>query len=270
MSVSVRIMSCAHGSIPYYIEIIPETFVYGVYSCLIPFFMFVMLKKGLRTKVRKSLFFMSLFMYTISTVHWTSVDVSLYVTLFSAILLVNYFLTDGVVVWRGFAIFLGNSNPLPSYCHYNNRVQNTTHSVARQPGAQCSHAINASQIANLVISLLTNISATTIISIKAWKFRRDITRGFDKQTNGSRIMALIVESGILYCISALTVLLASLINPEHGTLDIYSPVSFQLAGIYPVVVILLVNQGNSMDKTVFMSTIPTIQVRTHLQRREPS
>jgi len=91
----------------YILAIIPETFVYGVYSCLVPVFIFVMLTKGLRTRVRKVLFLMSLFMYFISTINWSlsvantillfkndflspaSQAVALYLPLFSAISLVN-------------------------------------------------------------------------------------------------------------------------------------------------------------------------------------
>lgn len=89
------------------IGIIPDTFAYGeyclqcncwgtsylnmslqVYSCLVPIFIFVMLwvgfeklnlqthqvgrrTKGLQTRVRKALFSMCLFMYFISTIHWS-------------------------------------------------------------------------------------------------------------------------------------------------------------------------------------------------------
>jgi len=269
--------------------IIPLTFVYGVYSCLVPVFVFVMLTKGLRTRIRKLLFFMSLFMYIMCTTHWclsvantimvykndfvspTSVEVSLYLTLFTTIILVNYFLTDGVVVWRAWVLCSDRSRwllkiPIALQCclavsitiTIGFRIRLSVSPISPDLLALMTSAMNISQTANLVFSLLTNISATTIISMKAWKFRRDITQEFARtQTSGNRIMAMIVESGILYCFSGLTVLMATVIKLEHGTLgDIYTPVNFQIAGIYPIVVILLVNQGTSMDKTVFMSTIP--------------
>ncbi|KAE9398312.1 hypothetical protein BT96DRAFT_976447 [Gymnopus androsaceus JB14] len=271
------------------IGIIPETFIYGVYSCMFPVFVFVMLTKGLRSRVRKILFFMSLFMYTTSTVHWSlsvasvilmfkndfispaSLDVSFYLPLFSAITLFNYLLTDGVVVWRAWVLCNDQSRgvlkipialliclAITVTVTIAFRIRLTVMPISPELFALMNWAIDVSQIASLVISLMANISATTIISMKAWKFRRDITRDFArKQTNGSRIMALIVESGILYGFSGITFLLTSLIRLEYGTLgDIYTPVTFQLAGIYPIVVILLVNQGSSMDKTVFMSAIP--------------
>lgn len=104
-------------------------------------------------------------------------------------------------------------------------------------------AMNISQTANLVFSLLTNISATTIISMKAWyvlyeshvdnkdqlnypnncrKFRRDITHEFARnQTNGNRIMAMIVESGILYCFSLVDE------KDHHYRVDTLGPQSLQ-------------------------------------------
>jgi len=270
----------------YILAIIPETFVYGVYSCLVPVFIFVMLTKGLRTRVRKVLFLMSLFMYFISTINWSlsvantillfkndflspaSQAVALYLPLFSAISLVNYFLTDGVVVWRAWVLCSESRGALKIpvtllFCLAITvtitiafRIRLTVLPISGELNRLLSRALSAIQIANLILSSLTNISATTIISMKAWKFRRDIQDLAHKLTTGNRAMAMIVESGILYCVSGITVLLASLIRLESGTLgDIYTPVTFQIAGIYPIFVILLVNQGSSMDKTVFMSTI---------------
>jgi len=270
----------------YVLAIIAESFVYGVYSCLVPIFVFVMLTKGLRTRVRKILFFMSLFMYFISTVNWSlsvantillykndflspaSQAVASYLPLFSAISLVNYFLTDGVVVWRAWVLCSESRGALRIpvtllFCLAISvtitvafRIRLTVSPISEELNRLLSRGLSITQIANLILSLFTNISATTIISMKAWKFRRDIRKLAHKSTTGNRIMAMIVESGILYCVSGITVLLASLIRIESGTLgDIYTPVTFQIAGIYPIFVILLVNQGSSMDKTVFMSTI---------------
>lgn len=224
-------------------------------------------------------------MYSIATIHWSlsvantilvfkddflssSLDVNLYLPVFSSIILINYVLTDGVVVWRAWVLCSESRRALKIpvallFCLAITvtvtialRIQLTLLPIDQEP--LLSLALNASQMANLIISLLTNISATIIISMKAWRFRRDITQDFArKQTNGNKVMGMIVESGILYCFSGITVLLASLIRLEIGTLgDIYTPVNFQIAGIYPIVVILLVNQGSSLEKTVFMSTIP--------------
>ncbi|KAE9398310.1 hypothetical protein BT96DRAFT_1020176 [Gymnopus androsaceus JB14] len=270
------------------IGIIPETFIYGVYSCMFPVFVFVMLTKGLRTRVRKILFFMSLFMYIISTVHWSlsvantiltfkndfispALDVSFYLPLFNAIILINYFLTDGVVVWRAWVLCNDQSRgvlkipialliclAITVAVTIAFRIRLTVLPISPELFTLMNRALNASQIASLVISLMANISATVIISMKAWKSRRDITRDFArKQTNGNKVMALIVDSGILYCFFGITFLSTSLIPLKNGKLgDIYTPVTFQFAGIYPIVVILLINQGSSMDKTVFMSAIP--------------
>ena len=88
-------------------------------------------------------------------------------------------------------------------------------------------------------------------------------------------MALLIESGIFYCISLvsnpsevvalsfmshsylqITVLVATLVRLPVGTLgDLYTPVNVQLAGIYPIVVLILINHERSLDRTIFINSI---------------
>lgn len=108
-----------------------------------------------------------------------------------------------------------------------------------------NHAIDVTQVANLALTLLTNVMATALIAVKAWKHRRLVrTHLKDAEDRGQRaesVLALVVESGILYCLSNVTVLAATLIRLPFGTLgDIYTPVNVQIAGIYPTIVLLIV------------------------------
>ncbi|KAI0305705.1 hypothetical protein B0F90DRAFT_1094489 [Multifurca ochricompacta] len=106
------------------ISVIFQTFAYGIYLCLIPISIYVMRAKGLRARSRQFLFVMTMFMFALSTLYWI---LSLAVTflvfrawfsnldpnthqppnwlpMFSAIVLLNYILTDGVVVWRAWVL----------------------------------------------------------------------------------------------------------------------------------------------------------------------
>jgi hypothetical protein len=96
------------------------------------------------------------------------------------------------------------------------------------------HAIDVLQMSNLVLSLLTNVLATSIISFKAWcvcalemtdctpcdtrvgqrKYRKLLSEGFGSSTSrASKILALLVESGMLYIVIGVS--LASIVH-AHG------------------------------------------------------
>ncbi|PSR77963.1 hypothetical protein PHLCEN_2v7621 [Hermanssonia centrifuga] len=69
-------------------------------------------------------------------------------------------------------------------------------------------------------------------------------------------MALIIESGIIYCISGAFALFATFIRLPYGTLgDIYTPINVQIAGIYPTIVLVLVGLERSMNDTTFPNSI---------------
>uniref|UniRef100_A0A0W0FXP5 Uncharacterized protein n=1 Tax=Moniliophthora roreri TaxID=221103 RepID=A0A0W0FXP5_MONRR len=186
-----------------------------------------------------------------------------------AFALINYILTDGVVLWRAWVLCNMESKWLlfvPLFflvccsliATIAIRITLEVIPVAESSTYQkLTRAIDICQIANLVFSLIINFSTTLIIAMKAWRFRRWIAQDLrairnKKRTGGERVLILLIESGLFYCISGATVLVSSLIRLPFGTLgDIYTPVNIQVAGIYPIVVLLLVSQGKSLDRTVF-------------------
>ncbi|KAK7433472.1 hypothetical protein VKT23_015480 [Stygiomarasmius scandens] len=273
--------------------IVPQTLVYSMYASLMPIATYIMLKRGLRTKTQKFLFGMSLFMFVLATVYWTLSFASLirliqiwffepwatekqselFLPMWNAIILLNYVLTDGVVVWRAWVLCQDYSRKflyLAIFFLICSAFSVTATIIIRlllyttEENSPVHHdlarAIDITQVANLVLSILTNVTSTSIISVKAWRFRRVLKQMLRvakrRRTSGSRIMMLLVESGIIYCLSCITVLVATLIPLERGTLgDIYTPVNVQLAGMYPVVVLLFVNGEYSLEQTEFASTI---------------
>ncbi|KAH7872872.1 uncharacterized protein C8R40DRAFT_1071503 [Lentinula edodes] len=52
------------------IAVISQTFVYGIYTVLIPVSSYVMLRRGLATRAQKILFGMTIFMFALLTTHW--------------------------------------------------------------------------------------------------------------------------------------------------------------------------------------------------------
>jgi len=96
-----------------------------------------------------------------------------------------------------------------------------------------TNIINVAQVSNLALSLLTNVSATSIIAAKSWKYRKSLLNYNIKgqtSTLASKVMYLLVESGTLYILISASVLASTLIRVPFGTVgDITTPVGVQLA-----------------------------------------
>ncbi|KAH8997061.1 hypothetical protein EDB83DRAFT_2606938 [Lactarius deliciosus] len=119
--------------------------------------------------------------------------------------------------------------------------------------------IDVFQEITLISLLITNILGTGIISLKAWRYRRwtvaDLKRVVNKRTKAERVMGLLVESGIPYVFSGVMLVASSLIRlpGSHFILgSLYTQAAVHLAGMYPVIVVILVNH------TLFNSTLPVI------------
>jgi len=105
--------------------------------------------------------------------------------------------------------------------------------------------IDIAQVSNLVLSLLTNIIATSIIATKSWKYRKSlISYNVDGYTStlASKALGFLVESGMLYILLGAIAFASTFIRLCFATLgDILMPVGVQFAGIYPIIVLLVVD-----------------------------
>ncbi|KAK0465886.1 uncharacterized protein EV420DRAFT_799027 [Desarmillaria tabescens] len=274
-----------------------QTLVYGMYIIIMLVCSFVMLKRGLRGKSRILLFCILVFMFSFSTAYWiVSICQAVYVITISfvhgiplesiafsygekqdimnALVLLNYVLTDGIVVWRAWVICRDEYSkflilPLVFLCltllsvfvTIGLRVTITTMSVSRHivmDHTALTHALNYSQIINLALSLLTNIFSTLIVGVKAWRHRHWVTSELQmrrtKITLAGRVLTLFVESGIIYCLSGIIALIATEIQLPFGNLsDVYTPIQVQFAGIYPTLVILLVSRQGELNETAMFT-----------------
>ncbi|KAJ6487115.1 hypothetical protein C8R47DRAFT_515635 [Mycena vitilis] len=193
--------------------------------------------------------------------------------LFNALILVNYIFSDGVVVWRAWIISSRNYRKYlcVTIAFWALTAVTVTSTIVfriialiQSPYAQLPDSsylvkgVNILQLCNLAFSLISNLSATAVVGITAWHHRQSIRAAFadnKKSTKADRILVLVVESGLLYCVSGLAVLAASLIRLPHGTLgDIYTPINVQIAGAYPPLVLLLVSMQRSLNETTFLDT----------------
>ncbi|KAH9007864.1 hypothetical protein EDB83DRAFT_696085 [Lactarius deliciosus] len=123
--------------------------------------------------------------------------------------------------------------------------------------------------------LLTNILGTGIIPLKARRYRRwivtDLQQVVNKRTKAERVLALLVESGVLYIFSGALLVASSLVHlpGSHFVLgSFFLQAVVHLVGMYPVIVIILVSREASMDKTLFNTTIITDLQQASSQFRE--
>ncbi|KAJ3874166.1 hypothetical protein F5051DRAFT_336331, partial [Lentinula edodes] len=250
----------------------------GIYPVLIPVSSYVMLRRGLATRARKIFLGMTIFMFALSTTHGIASIATLirliqvlflaadpdaqsgptFLPLFNALILVNYVLTDGVVIWRAWVLCSVDGTKTLTCCGFSVIATIAIHITLMvidiketgELGSQLNYSINVTQVATLVLSLLRNLLATMVSFLFLPASSTLALANIQVlQMNGrswaGKIFVLLIETGAFYSVSYLTVLLSSLIPLKglDGTVgDLYTPVSTQLAGIYPVVVLLLITQ----------------------------
>lgn len=137
--------------------------------------------------------------------------------------------------------------------------------IVNRDNGRLADTIDVFQEITFMSSLITNILGTGIISLKAWRYRRwivaDLEHVVNKRTKSERVLAVLVESGVFYILSGAVMVASSLIRlpRSHVILEsLYSQAAIHLAGIYPLIVVVLVNREATMDKTLFNSTLPVV------------
>ncbi|KIY68046.1 hypothetical protein CYLTODRAFT_421990 [Cylindrobasidium torrendii FP15055 ss-10] len=185
-----------------------------------------------------------------------------------ALFLTNMIIGDSVVIWRAWALWQGGGRmrwllaaPISFLCvSFGFMVQALKclsdgafgQSTIPDGGRLCAW----SEPISWGISLLTNISSTTLIAIKAWQARRffkDTSMGHRKTTS-ERILILLVESGFIYCLFWLSQVILffefDYTNSRMFAYDILGTLGDQLSGLYPTIIIVLVNKHRSLSNDV--------------------
>ncbi|RPD54194.1 hypothetical protein L226DRAFT_572094 [Lentinus tigrinus ALCF2SS1-7] len=122
---------------------------------------------------------------------------------------------------------------------------------------------NAWGIAAALSSLLTNVVATTLIAYRAWEHRRIIIsyfRGSPRHTQVERTLALLVESGLLYCALWVCIVAYALASKypvridsafENGFYYVMEGCIVPLIGMYPTLVIIVC----AVDKSLYEKSL---------------
>ncbi|KAJ6594336.1 hypothetical protein B0H19DRAFT_1095048 [Mycena capillaripes] len=277
--------------------LVGQTLVFGMYSVLIFLSTRMLLRRGFKTKINLIMFTITSFMYLHSASYWMFSCVYVadrmriymeittngvnpgdaiehWYVMFNAIITINYVLSDGIVVWRAWVICLRSYRKymcIPFFFLSLTAVAvllTIAIRIVDMNNVLIPHLtdlLNTSQMTALGTSLISNLSSMGVVGATLWQHRKIIRAAFSdrsQKTKTNHTLALVVESGLLYSLSAVITLLFSVIPgklPTGNTLgDLYTPINIQIAGAYPAVVLLLVSAHASSlnDSTLSSSSLP--------------
>ncbi|KAJ6489517.1 hypothetical protein C8R47DRAFT_471019 [Mycena vitilis] len=257
--------------------LLAQTFVFGIYTLLLCLSTRILLKRGLRTGANSAMLIITLFMYFLSAGYWahtvsytanllnraplrsliSSRNGITQSSLANAIGMINFVLGDGVVLWRAQIIsprklrkFLWVSRIL---LVFGAAAVLTTIGLRIAPAGNQSNLTGIMQLVSWMVSLASNISAISVVTIAAWSAERrrrmlkaSAIPGEGTKSDGN--WALAVEMGAFYCMTTFMILPLSFIQLPQGRLgDIYAPIAINLAGVYPLTVILLIRMKTSFE-----------------------
>ncbi|KAI0312905.1 hypothetical protein OF83DRAFT_1143802 [Amylostereum chailletii] len=181
----------------------------------------------------------------------------------TALLTVNIVFSDAIVLWRAWVlhsrgrVVLGVSVAL-LFATAALSIVDTRDACASLSLRQLFTG-NVYGAAAFLLSWTTNVWATSLIAMKAWRYRRFIVRHLDGGSTHTRmenVMALLVESGLLYCLFWTFLVVLQFVNTfgspassnfravgkrfNNTSALIVKGGLVQLIGIYPTLVIVAI------------------------------
>ncbi|KAI0056908.1 hypothetical protein BV25DRAFT_1920556 [Artomyces pyxidatus] len=167
---------------------------------------------------------------------------------------INYILSDAIVVWRALTLWSSDRRVLFILLIF---MLGTIAAAGSDLGLSLSQLFdthdvvedqsNAKQGRRALIlvgpTLATNVCATLLIAYKAWSYRVFVKAHLNEDsaaTKVEKIFALLVESGVAYCVMWILYILAAFrVFPGPGP-SIMDGIMVQISGIYPTIIIILV------------------------------
>ncbi|KAI0066712.1 hypothetical protein BV25DRAFT_1420265 [Artomyces pyxidatus] len=254
--------------------LIAETILFGILSCLISLSTYLLLWRP-RTPGTVLMLVVTVSMYIAAIMHWSAyLSVTIYYftdplhasfaqentnnprqTLVSLGVAANVVFSDVIVIWRAWILCDKETWVL---------LTSITLLLATTIGAALNllygHVLAASYattvawpVVTAVITLVTNIWATALVARKTWLHRRFIRENMREGTRRTRVelsLTIIVESGAIYCVYLVFVLLCShgLLGRTSAALAATVP---QVAAIYPTTLVVLLCLRQDDSKPVF-------------------
>jgi len=188
---------------------------------------------------------------------------------------INYSLSDAVVVWRAWSLWSG-STPWTKFKVFVVPISLLIGSIVSallvggwkvqaltNDTDQLEVMLNDTQIIGWSLSLGTNFVGTCLIAWRAWKYRQFVKENYGRangRTRVEKIFAVLVESGFLYCLTQIFVVVSWFIllpNSSAWASDIFGSAAVQLAGIYPTIVIILAATQRTIKDDAGLNRRPT-------------
>ncbi|KAJ7592137.1 hypothetical protein C8J56DRAFT_1024320, partial [Mycena floridula] len=148
----------------------------------------------------------------------------------------NYLIGDSIVVWRAWVIWTHHSriHALLIAC-----LLGTFSNTPR------FSPTGSRTLIVLLPLFLTNFISTLLMGYKAWVYKAEIKRNLglshNKRTKVERVLILLTESGSIYCLLWLSMLVFSLKSSNNQSLSfkLISSILPHLVAIYPILIVLL-------------------------------
>ncbi|KAL1665490.1 S-adenosyl-L-methionine-dependent methyltransferase [Schizophyllum commune] len=177
----------------------------------------------------------------------------------------NYFVSDAIVVWRAWVLWPSSRLAKGALCVC---LAGSLVGVI----VECVWTVEdlvkgepAIRTLMMTVPLLaTNVVATVLVGIQVWIYRRDIKGSFGpvtKTTRVEKVLLLLVESGLVYCLIWVIYLVINLTEGPN-TLMAYGVIStayHTIAGIYPTLIVLAVAMQRTSMHTTFEAQ-PTLSI----------
>ncbi|KAJ7578352.1 hypothetical protein C8J56DRAFT_898499 [Mycena floridula] len=174
-----------------------------------------------------------------------------------SLLRLNWILSDAVVVWRAWTLWRKHRTIqiILIVCMLAS-IATVTADMARIALSLVGKGpLVGSGPFRLLVTLaplITNITATILMSVRAWQYRQDVsTLGLN---NGlvEKILFFLVESGFVYCIIWILFMTTEISStvPAENISAIMSGMYISLAAMYPTIVIIIVAMERSCADSI--------------------
>ncbi|KAF7314934.1 hypothetical protein MIND_00007400 [Mycena indigotica] len=169
----------------------------------------------------------------------------------------TYFQSDIIVVWRAWAIWEGNIyvHIILALCIVATGATSLTVLVFNFKSTfdGVRYTRDTQNFLGTFSLLVTNFTATAFIGWKLWYYRKNIKKYINRSKKGhtrvESIMILLMESGGLYCIFWILLMIGDYgyFGPDFG-LEWFQP---NISGLYPTIIIFMVSRQMMISEEVF-------------------
>ncbi|KAJ6450759.1 hypothetical protein C8R45DRAFT_848827 [Mycena sanguinolenta] len=247
---------------------IVESALFGILSLLFLLSTIALAQQGINVRPRFFMLTATVTMYVASAIHW---GLNLYTMmreisdpdgwavlpigkswLWSVVttiaLFFNFWIGDMVVMWRACVVWAWRRDVKIIFLVFLTTpviLATIDVSTAHPTSNMATFQPNAFGLAALLVSLSSNLWATSLMGYKAWTHRKKIRSYLETESRTSAaysILAIATESGFLYCGIWGMFIVTTMINsksPSRFTHAIAGAVP-QLVGLYPMIIMLLV------------------------------